>query len=269
MKQCALEELVKQNFNVVFVNALQQFWQKTKGFRCFGDPKKQNLLLFLDGCRATYTDKTGRSFVANSGDVVYTPIGSEYEAKMSDFESAAAHTVGINFFLTDGAGEEIVLSDGIHIFRAGGNTSVPLLFHRTLRYDATQPHLRSRILLLEILGALAIPFEQSIPNYIASSVEYLAEHIEENPSIGELARRCSISEVYFRKQFQKAMGVSPVEYRNALRLNRARAYLEYGDISVQEISDMLGYATVSHFIKEFRGKYGISPLQYRKRGRLD
>lgn len=267
MKQCALEELVRQNFNVVFVNALQQFWQKTKGFRCVGDPKKQNLLLFLDGCRATYTDKTGRSFVANSGDVVYTPIGSEYEARMSDFESAAAHTVGINFFLTDGVGEEIVLSDGILIFRTGGNMAVPLLFHRTLHYDTTQPHLQSRILLLEILMVLAAPFEKTIPAYIAKSVEYLSEHIEENPSIAELARQCNISQVYLRKQFQKTMGLSPVEYRNVLRLNRARAYLEYGDISIQEISDMLGYATVSHFIKVFRRKYGISPLQYRKQSR--
>lgn len=267
MKQCALEELVRQNFNVIFVNALQQFWQKTKGFRCIGDPKKQNLLLFLDGCRITYTDKEGRIFVANSGDVVYTPVGSEYEARMSDFESAAAHTVGINFFLSDAAGEEIVLSEGIVIFRAGGNLTIPLLFHRTLHYDTVQPHLRSRILLLEILGALAAPFEQPLPKYITKSVEYLSEHIEENPSIAELAQRCSISEVYFRKQFQKTMGMSPVEYRNALRLNRAQAYLEYGDISVQEISDMLGYATVSHFIQAFRRKNGISPLQYRKRSR--
>lgn len=269
MKKCALRDLVNRNFNVVFVNALQQFWQKTKGFQCIGDPKKQNLLLFLDGCKVTYTDKAGRNLVANSGDVVYTPVGSEYEARMLDFESSTAHTVGINFFLSDEVGEEIVLSDEIIVFRGGTNLTLPLLFHRTLHYDAAQPHLRSRILLLEILEALAAPVGQSIPEYIAKSVEYLSEHVEENPSIAELAQRCSISQVYFRKQFQRTMGMSPIEYRNSLRLSRARAYLEYGDISVQEISDMLGYATVSHFIKVFREKYGISPLQYRKQSRKE
>jgi AraC-like DNA-binding protein len=60
------------------------------------------------------------------------------------------------------------------------------------------------------------------------------------------------------------MGTSPAKYRNELRLGKARDYLKFGDISVQEISDTLGYATVSHFIKEFKGKHGISPLQYRK-----
>jgi AraC-like DNA-binding protein len=88
--------------------------------------------------------------------------------------------------------------------------------------------------------------------------------VEENPSISKLAKLCNISEVYFRKQFKAHVGVSPLEYRNSLRLSRARSYLEYGEISVQEISDTLGYSTVSHFIKEFKNYYGFSPLKYRK-----
>ena len=48
MKVCAIKELVNQNFNVIFVNALQQFWHTTKSFQCFGNPKKQNLFLFLN-----------------------------------------------------------------------------------------------------------------------------------------------------------------------------------------------------------------------------
>ncbi|MBO5927206.1 MAG: helix-turn-helix transcriptional regulator [Clostridia bacterium] len=56
----------------------------------------------------------------------------------------------------------------------------------------------------------------------------------------------------------------PSEYRNSLRLSIARDYLVYGVTSVQEISDTLGYSTVSHFIKEFKCQYGCSPLKYRK-----
>ena len=47
-------------------------------------------------------------------------------------------------------------------------------------------------------------------------------------------------------------------------MDRVRPWLEYGEISVREISDTPGYAAVSHFIKEFREKYGASPLRYRK-----
>ena len=73
-----------------------------------------------------------------------------------------------------------------------------------------------------------------------------------------------MSEVYLRRKFKERMGISPAKYRNELRFDKAISYLKFGDISVQEISDMLGYATVSHFIKEFKRRFGISPLQYRK-----
>ena len=61
------------------------------------------------------------------------------------------------------------------------------------------------------------------------------------------------------------MGTSPAKYKNELRLERSVSYLKFGEISIQEISDTLGYATVSHFIKEFKERYGLSPLQYRKK----
>ena len=111
--------------------------------------------------------------------------------------------------------------------------------------------------------------EKSLPDYITKAMRYLTDHIEQKPTVAELAALCNISEVYFRKQFKDYIGVSPCEYRNALRLSRAKSYLEYGEISVQEISYMLGYSTVSHFIKEFKQRYACSPLQYRKMKRTD
>lgn len=270
MKICTPNQLIKQNFNGVFLNALQQFWHTTKSFQCIGAPKRQNLLLYLEGCRITYTDKQGNTYIANSGDIVYTPMGSEYKAQLSDFQSPDAHTVGINFFLLSQAGEPVVLSEGIQVFHSPQKNALGLLFHQALLFDLHQPYVRSRILLMEILSALADQTEnKTLPTHIIRALEYLSDHIEENPSIAKLAELCNISQVYFRKQFKSYMGTTPLEYRNALRLNRARSYLEYGDISVQETADMLGYATVSHFIKEFKKQYGCAPLQYRKLHRMD
>ncbi len=265
MKTYSIDKLVNQNFNVVFVNALQQFWRGTKAFQCIGKPKKHSLFLFLNGCKITYTDKNNKTFVAHSGDVVYTPVGSEYKVQLSDFEDSKSHTIGINFHLLDDSGEAVVLSDNIQIFHNPTSKTLPLLFQRVLHYDTSQSFLKSRITLMEILLSLSSgTTAESTPDYIVKAVRYLSEHIEENPTIARLASLSHISEVYFRKQFKVYMGTSPIEYRKSLRLDRARAYLEYGEISVQEIANMLGYSTVSHFIKEFKLRYGVPPLQYRK-----
>ena len=265
MNICAINELINQNFNVIYINALQQFWHTTKSFQCIGSPKKQNLFLFLNGCKITYTDKNNQTFIANSGDVVYTPIGSEYKVQLSDFNDSLSHTIGVNFLLFDDLGEAIILSDNIQIFHDPGNQALHMLFQKFLHYDSSQLFLKSRILLMEIFLSLSSSTTaENTPEYITKALRYLSEHIKEKPTIAKLSELSHISEVYFRKQFKTYMGVTPIEYRNSMRLESARTYLEYGEISVQEISDMLGYSTVSHFIKEFKLRYGSSPLQYRK-----
>ncbi len=252
------------DFNAVFINALRQFWKNTKSFQCIGSPKNQNLLLYLNGCNITYTDKSGEVFVAKSGDLVYTPQGSEYSAMLSDFSSPESHTVGINFILTDVYGEHVRLYDKIKIFHVGDNTELSNLIYRIELGEHRRAALDNKILLLKIFSLLNVRENKKDGSIVYETVKYLSEHIDECISVSELARHCGVSEVYLRKKFKEKMGTSPAKYRNRLRLNKAMDYLKFGDITVQEISDTLGYATVSHFIKEFKEKYGTSPLQYRK-----
>ena len=265
MRVVDISELGNENFNPIFINALRQFWRNTNSFQCIGSPKKQNLLLFLSGCRITYTDKNGNVSVAESGDAVYTPLGSEYRAVLSDFASSSSHTVGINFLLVDEQGSEVVLSNEIRIFRAHDPSALATLFDRALPADGRENRFLSRTVLMEILAEFMTDPKYKCDGTVSHAIAYLAENIEKNPSVSQLASECNVSEVYLRRKFSETMGVSPAKYRNELRLNKAISYLKFGDISVQEISDTLGYATVSHFIKEFKSRFGISPLQYRKR----
>lgn len=263
MKICAANDLVNEKFDAVFLNSLRQVWHSTKSVQFFGSPKKYHLFLYINGYTFTYTDKSGNQFVAHSGDIVYTPINAEYSVQITD-EEPGAYTIGINFYLFDEQREHISLCDTIQIFHSFSDESVPMLFQQCLTFDVLRPLVRNKILLLEILCALAShTIKKNIPKRIIDCIEYISEHISENPAVSSLADFCGVSEVYFRKQFKVYTGLSPVQYRNRIRLDRARSYLKYGDISVQEISDMLGYSTVSHFIKEFRETFGTSPLQYR------
>ena len=267
MEICEPRALASRDFRVTLLNSLVQHWHTTRSFGCIGAPKRQDLLLWLDGCRITYTDKSGRVLTAESGDVVYTPEGSEYRAELSDFRDAEAHTVGINLHLFGEDGTPLALAGGITVLR-GLPPTVGEHFHRVAA-DGTETPLGRRIALLEILSALSGTPIPTPSDSLAPALERLARHSEPLPSVGELAALCHMSEVWFRRRFREAHGATPSEYRAALRLSRARSYLEYGEISVQEISDVLGYATASHFIKEFKRRYGLSPLAYRKAARAE
>ncbi|MBO7214113.1 MAG: helix-turn-helix transcriptional regulator [Clostridia bacterium] len=265
MNVVKISELVNSNFNCVFLNSLKQFWYTTKTFQCINAPKKENLFLLLVGCKIRFTHKNGRITEGKSGDLLYIPMGSEYRVELFDFESEKSHTIGINFLLKDECFNDLILSNNVEVLASSLLLPFESLFIKSLKASSHTSVLDNRLVIFEILSLLATDIKtKTYPSYIVDAINYPNENLDEVISVKELSKRALVSEVYFRKQFKKCTQTSPIEYRNELRLIKAKSYLEHGEISIQEISDTLGYATVSHFIKEFKKRYGYSPLKFRK-----
>ena len=267
MKKISIEKLSKTDYDLRFFNFLEHFWTSYTNFNCFNKPKKFDLLIYLNDCDAVYTTKNGQKVYAKSGDVVYTPMNSEYNVDFYNFKSKDSSTLQINFFLFAQDGEQVKLTDKhVKVFTPLVPLAVKELFQKLklLSLDARTLPTQNKIMMFEIINSLGAekPLDKN-STLINAGIEYLHLHYLENPSITTLANECHISEEYFRRIFKKVMGASPSEYRNSLRLNKGKEQLKYSDISVQEISENLGYATVSHFIKQFKQEFGISPLQYR------
>ena len=87
----------------------------------------------------------------------------------------------------------------------------------------------------------------------------LAQHYRHNEKIAYYAALCDMSEVGFRRLFREYTGASPVEYRNALRLQEARARLHSGEYNVSETAEAVGFTNLSFFIRLYKKKYGCTP----------
>ena len=57
-------------------------------------------------------------------------------------------------------------------------------------------------------------------------------------------------------------GVSPSEYRERIRHERACRLLQSPQFSIKEISDQLGYCSQLYFSSAFKKKTGLSPSAY-------
>jgi len=77
--------------------------------------------------------------------------------------------------------------------------------------------------------------------------------------ISEYADMCGMSEVNFRRLFREYTGMSPVEYRNNVRLKRAHAKLQSGEYTVSEAAESTGFPNTSFFIKLYKQKFGHTP----------
>lgn len=263
MDALSLSELVKTPFYVEYLNALKQFWREDKTFSCVGQPKKQCIMLYLKGCKAKYTTANGEVIYAEDGDVVYAPQGSEYEVVFYDFEEGG-YTVGINFRLYAYGGERLFLGESVALLTKKSYI-LREYFDRAdaLSGDGSTLPIENRILFLTIIELASRGGEREGLYIIAEGKKYLDANYAENPTTAYLANLCGVSEVYFRRLFKKSEGMTVTEYRTRLKVEKAAAILEYGEMSVGEISETLGYATVAHFIKQFKKAYGITPLGFR------
>ena len=268
MQVYPLMQFYKKKYSVSYLNCLRQFWRTEREFSCIGFPKEQELFLYLDGCKARYRFD-GKEFIAQSGDLVYTPSGAEYQVEFFDFEHERAGTVGVNFLLFDEDGTACSFAHSPTLFQGIPALGVLCLHIERLSYSFTQIPAKYTALLYELITELGetqmgINENESAFSLLRSGVEYLTEHLHENTPIPMLAEKCGISEAYFRRLFHKCFGFSPVEYKEELRIERTYRYLRYSQASIREISDILGYDEPAYFIKRFKKKTGVTPLQFRK-----
>jgi transcriptional regulator GlxA family with amidase domain len=94
---------------------------------------------------------------------------------------------------------------------------------------------------------------------------WLAANMAKEVSIRVLAGEMAVSERTLVRRFGAALGQTPLEYLQAVRLRAARALLESGDMPVQSIAGQVGYADASSFSRLFRAEVGLTPGDYRRR----
>src|ERR1700722_9292284 len=88
-------------------------------------------------------------------------------------------------------------------------------------------------------------------------------HLDEKVTLAGLARRAGQSRSHFGRYFRKALGESPRQYIERLRLEQAAARLLGARDSVFRIALRAGFSSHEVFIRAFRRKFGCTPLRYR------
>lgn len=87
----------------------------------------------------------------------------------------------------------------------------------------------------------------------------ISEDWAQSKPVSHYAALCDMSEVSFRRLFCEYTGLSPIAYRNDLRLKYARVKLQSGEFNVSEAATACGFTNLSFFIRLYKKKYGHTP----------
>jgi AraC-like DNA-binding protein len=84
-------------------------------------------------------------------------------------------------------------------------------------------------------------------------------------NITQIAKETGFSLPYFSTQFKKYVGISAIKYLTKKRVHLAKDLLaKDSNLSILDISGMLGFENPSTFSKHFKQEFNITPKEYRK-----
>lgn len=93
---------------------------------------------------------------------------------------------------------------------------------------------------------------------------YIDSHYKEPLTLDLLAAEANVNKYYLAHAYKQTYGISPISYMIARRIREGKRLLVETDLSLSQISGILGFSSASYFSQSFRKAEGISPLEYRK-----
>lgn len=142
-----------------------------------------------------------------------------------------------------------------------------VLAHYTSSDEATQLKVLSYFysILSQALPQLKTRDEAPVDARLLRAVDYIEENYTENITVEQLAAVCQMSTSRFFPCFKKAMGVTPVDYMNHVRVRMAIIALMHSeDFSIESISEKAGFESAAYFRRVFKRITGKTPREYRR-----
>jgi len=105
---------------------------------------------------------------------------------------------------------------------------------------------------------------EPFPPWLRQGVmRFLREESFPSQGVAHLAELAGCSPGHLTRTMQLALGQSPSQWLQTLRLDRACRLLEGSSYSVSEIAALSGFENLSHFHRCFRARTGTTPRRYR------
>lgn len=107
-------------------------------------------------------------------------------------------------------------------------------------------------------------YEGGLPTRKLSQVlDYIDAYLDRNIKLADLAQLLDMSPFHFSRLFKQSIGMTPHQYLNQQRVERAKQLLKKTDRLIIDIALECGFSSHSHLGKQFRQITGMTPKTYR------
>ena len=101
-----------------------------------------------------------------------------------------------------------------------------------------------------------------------SVLNYIDENISENFTVHEISKNVNLSKSVLYRMFHNNFNCTVSEYINKRRIEKSMTLLTETNMSVEEISQAVGFSSISYYSRMFKKINNTTPLKYKKTSRL-
>lgn len=260
MKTVEFGQLYQSDFAISELSVIHQTPAWSTLGSMGGRPRKLNGFLLVDSGECIY-EWNGGNAVLSKGSLIYLPMGA---VRLVTVTARPFSFYRISFNLTEADGcEQILFSEKPFVFTYNAPEKLFDISRELMESTLSRLRIyRSMSLMCEFFHTLAKYSGGESKSRIEPALRYLESHYAENTDVETLARLCFISKPHLFRLFKSELGMSPMEYRNSIRIERAKLLLADGECTVGEIAAMLGFDGSYYFSRLFKAQTGMTPSRY-------
>lgn len=228
--------------------------------------RKTNGLVYIWSGAALFTDQENQTVSISGGDLLFIPKNCRYKMQ---YTAPSTTFVVINFEMTDREGKDVLLAQSIALLaKDDGSNQLSGILAKLEKWGKAKDLrslFRKKALFYQLLSQICTgrPLPASEQRYpqIFAGVLLLEQTYLENLPVSKFAQASNISISLFRQLFGKQYGMSPIQYRNRLRIDRAAAILSEGSCTVSETAYACGFENIGYFCRYYKKITGETPQQ--------
>jgi len=104
----------------------------------------------------------------------------------------------------------------------------------------------------------------NINSNLERAIDFINKNLDKDLSIQNISKEMHMSQSVLYKYFHNYFGCTVGEYINTKRIEKSIELMKNTDLSIEEISQSVGFTSVTYYGRIFKNKKGITPLKFRK-----
>ena len=235
-------------------------------------------LIIFDGVFSCTVD--GKEYVAKKGDIIFinsrTPHSTYritecmtglIQFKESNFiDTEISHIIKYFARLRDLEREPVRILRSVELFEVASK----LLDEATSGKSASDLYIKSYVYYImgylyrhEILSDGETFYKTKQVQKILPALSHINERHSEDITLDDVSALLGFDPGYFCRIFKSATGATFTEYLNFVRVCKSEKYLKTGEMSILEISEAVGFSSVSYYNRIFKKYHSCAPSVYR------